>query len=203
MSACEYFDPAQRKVLAGEAATVRAVRDRLSDYTVLHFSCHGFAGFNRPLAGGLVMAHDERLTLRDILSLWLENARLAVLSACETGVPGLDLPDEVISLPSGLAQAGIPGVVASLWSVSDLSTMMLVAHFYALWKGEGQRPAEALRHAQKWVRDTTNGEKAAFMSEKLPIHVADALYKASMLARPEENDFAHPFHWAAFTYTGV
>jgi CHAT domain-containing protein len=211
MSACEYFEPDRRKVLAGEAATAQAVRDQVSHYPVLHFSCHGVAGFRRPLEGGLTMAHDEMLTLRDILSLRLENARLAVLSACETGIPGTELLDEVISLPTGLAQAGIPGVVASLWSVSDLSTMMLLARFYALWQGERQSPAEALRQAQHWVRDTTNGEKAAYFkgflptlaSEKLPSHVADALYKVSMLARPEENDFAHPFHWAAFTFTGV
>ena len=155
------------------------------------------------------MAHDEMLTLRDILALRLENARLAVLSACETGVPGTDLPDEVISLPTGLAQAGIAGVVASLWSVSDLSTMMLIARFYELWKRDGLEPPEALRQAQLWIRDTTNGEKAEyfkgflpeFRSGKLHVHVAGTLYKASILARPDENDFEHPFYWAAFSYT--
>jgi CHAT domain-containing protein len=153
------------------------------------------------------------LTLRDILSLRLQNARLAVLSACETGVPGTELPDEVISLPTGLAQAGIAGVVASLWSVSDLSTMMLMARFYELWKAEGVEPPAALRRAQCWVRDTTNGQKAEYFkrflpefqagAERMPTHVADTLYKASILARPDENDFADPFYWAAFTYTGV
>ena len=208
-AACEHFT--QRKVLAGEAATEQAVRDQLSHHSVLHFSCHGRANFAQPLDSGLLMAHDQTLTLRDILALRLENARLAVLSACETGIPGIELPDEVISLPTGLAQAGIAGVVASLWSVSDSSTMMLMTRFYELWKGDGLEPPEALRQAQFWVRDTTNGQKAEyfksflpeFSGERMPVHVADTLYKASILARPDENDFEHPFYWAAFTYTGA
>jgi CHAT domain-containing protein len=189
------------------------VRERLQEYAVLHFSCHGVAGLARPLEGGLVMAHDEMLTLREMLALRLENARLAALSACETGVPGTDLPDEVIGLPSGLLQAGVAGVVASLWSVADLSTMMLMARFFELWKGKGLEPPQALRRAQIWVRDTTNGQKAAYFksylpefqtqSERLPLHVADTLYKASIMARPEGRDFEHPFFWAAFGYTGV
>jgi len=208
-AACEHFDRPQ--VLGGEAATRQAVREQLPGYAVLHFSCHGMAGFTRPLEGGLVMAGDEVLTLRQILALRLENARLAVLAACETGVPGTALPDEVVSLPAGLMQAGVAGVVASLWSVSDVSTMMLMARFYELWRGAGLEPAEALRQAQFWVRDTTNGQKAAyfkgflpeFAGERLPLYVADVLYKASVMARSEENDFEHPFHWAAFGYTGV
>jgi CHAT domain-containing protein/tetratricopeptide (TPR) repeat protein len=205
---CEHFE--HKKVLGGEAATEEAVRQQLSDHAVLHFSCHGMAGFARPLQGGLVMAHDEVLTLREILSTRLERARLAVLSACETGIPGTELPDEVISLPTGLMQAGAAGVVASLWSVSDLGTMMLMVRFYELWKRDGLAPPEALRQAQFWVRDTSNGEKARhfkgflpeFQGQRLPVHVADTLYKA-MMARPEENDFEHPFYWAAFGYTGV
>jgi CHAT domain-containing protein/tetratricopeptide (TPR) repeat protein len=210
-AACEHFPADQRKVLGGEAASEEAVRALLPDYPVLHFSCHGLAGFARPLEGGLVMAHDQMLTLGDILSQRLDNARLAVLSACETGVPGTELPDEVVALPTGLVQAGVAGVVASLWSVSDLSTMMLMGRFYNLWQREGLEPAEALRGAQRWVRDTTNGQKAEyfkgflpeFSGQKMPLHVADTLYKASIMARPDENDFEHAFFWGAFGYTGT
>jgi CHAT domain-containing protein len=213
-SACEHYAPASRKVLAGEAATEPGVRELLPDYPVLHFSCHGIAGFVEPLEGGLVMAGDEMLTLRDILALRLENTRLAVLSACETGIAGTDLPDEVISLPAGLVQAGVAGVVASLWSVSDLSTMLLMARFYEFWKQKALAPAEALRQSQIWVRDSTNGEKLAFVKNaisevsagRLPGHVAEGLYQQHRIAlemRADERDFAHPFHWAAFGYTGV
>lgn len=151
------------------------------------------------------MAHDEMLTLRDLLSLRLAGARLAVLSACETGVPGIELPDEVIALSTGLIQAGLGGVVASLWSVSDLSTMLLMARFYEHWKRDGLAPPEALRQAQVWVRDATNEEKAAYLradvpqatGQRLPGYVAQALYEQKRVTRqldPEGNEFHHPFY---------
>jgi CHAT domain-containing protein len=49
---------------------------------------------------------------------------------------------------------------ASQWLVPDLSTMMLMTRFYELWTAEQREPAEALREAQQWTRDATNGELA-------------------------------------------
>ena len=211
-AALEHFE--HKEMLGGTTATKEAVRGKLRDHAVLHFSCHGLAGFTQPLEGGLLMAHDQMLTLREMLSLRLENVRLAVLSACETGIPGAELPDEVVSLPTGLVQAGVAGVVASLWSVSDLSTMLLMARFYDLWRRDSLEPSEALRRAQQWLRDTTNGEKAVYLKgsrpqaskTRLPGFVAEEVYgqhRAFFELRAEENDFAHPFHWAAFGYSGV
>src|SRR5260370_5610996 len=90
---------------------------------VLHFSCHGIANFTEPLKSGLLLAHDKWLTLSDLLSLRLPGVRLVVLSACETGVPGTRLLDEVVGLPTGLTQAGVAGGVAVPWSVRDMSKM--------------------------------------------------------------------------------
>ena len=102
------------------------------------------------------------LTVGDLLDRRLAGARLATLSACETGMIGTELPDEVVALPTALAQAGFAGVAASLWSVADVSTAMLMERFYRLWREEGLAPALALQEAQRWLRDTTNREKAAY-----------------------------------------
>ena len=143
------------------------------------------------------MAHDETLTLRDLLDLKLQGLRLAVLSACETGIPGTNLPDEVISLPTGLLQAGAAGVVSSLWSVADLSTMVLLSRFYELWRNQNLPPATALRQAQLWLRDSTGPELAPYLQQSHPD------LAAKFAQAPDQRPFAHPFHWAAFTYTGV
>ena len=179
--------------LLGGKATKQAVTKALPDYPVLHFSTHGNAGWAEPLQGGLLLA-DGTLTLDELLDLRLPGARLAVLSACETGVPGTKLPDEVVSLPAGLMQAGVAGVAASLWSVLDISTAMLMARFYELW-----------------LRDTTDGEKKAyfqtslpeFAALRMPAESADAFFKTVVLNDDDAHSFAHPFHWAAFAYTGV
>ena len=51
----------------------------------------------------------------------------------------------MIGLPAGFLQAGVPGVVATLWPVNDRSTAVLVAEFYRLLLAERQDPATALR----------------------------------------------------------
>ncbi len=219
-AAVDHF-PENRLVLRNEAATPAAVKAALPAYPVYHFSCHGRADFNEARNSGLLLAGEEKegriepapLTLGDFYDLRLDpGARLAVLSACETGIPSdLHLPNEVVSLPTGLVQAGVAGVVASLWSVADLSTMMLMAMFYEYWRGEGLAIPEALRKAQQWVRDTTNAEKQAYFEAELAKAgmlrmAADPAAKAWMhaLARaPEERSFKHPFYWAAFGFTGA
>jgi len=174
-------------------ATVSAVLAALPNAHIVHFSCHGTANLQEPLTSGLLMS-DGLLTLRDLLDLKLSGEegtgiRLAILSACETGLQGTKNTDEAISLPTGLLQAGVAGVIASLWSVSDLSTMLLLSKFYELWRINNQEPSEALRQAQIWLRDSTAGEIANY----------GGLFDPA----PGDRRYAHPFHWAAFSYTGI
>jgi CHAT domain-containing protein len=193
-AALKHFAPDQRRLLGGEAATRKAVLEEIPRYSVLHFATHGRADLEEPLWSGLWMA-DGALSLGDLMDLRLEGARLAVLSACETGLPGAKLPDEVVSLPSGLIQVGVAGVVGSLWAVNEVSTALLMARFYDLWRKEGLEPPEALRQAQIWLRDSTNTEKEAFFRDALP--------ELGATRRFQDLDFAHPFYWAAFSYVGA
>jgi CHAT domain-containing protein len=181
----------QFTVLSQKEATVEAVRLNLGKAAIVHFSCHGTANFQEPLNSGLALS-DGLLTLRDLFALNLPDQnglRLAVLSACETGLPGLENIDEVVSLPIGLLQAGVAGVVSSLWSVDEVSTMMLLTRFYELWRKDGLEPAIALHQAQQWMANTTDGEKAR--------------YYGGFTTTPDGYTDAHPFHWAAFSYLGV
>ncbi|EKU96552.1 hypothetical protein Lepto7375DRAFT_0014 [Leptolyngbya sp. PCC 7375] len=176
-------------LLKHEQATREAVLAELSNYNVLHFSCHGYANFGTPLNSGLLMANDDVLSLRDFFNAALKDVRLAILSACETGLPGTKLPDEVVSLPTGLLQAGVAGVVASLWSVVDLSTMLLMSKFYEFWCDQKLPPGEALRQAQIWLRNSSEGEIAPLLGRRT--------------RTPDKRPFEHPFYWAAVSYIGV
>ena len=135
---------------------------------IVHLSCHGATNWAEPLRSGVVMARDEMLTVGDLLDRRLPTARLTTLSACETGIVGTELLDEVVALPTALAQAGFAGVAASLWSVEDVSTAMLMERFYRLWREDGLAPVLALREAQRWLRDTTNREKADYFRRDVP-----------------------------------
>ena len=195
--------------LAGKKASTAAVKVGMQRANVLHFSTHGVAGWQEAEQSRLKLA-DGDLSLPDIFGLGLDHARLAVLSACETGVPGLDLIDEMIGLPSGMMQAGVPGVIGSLWAVNDMSTAMLMARFYSLWREEGKQPLEALRQAQIWLRDSTTAQKKELFKhfvDTRAVHMsadtAQAFYQHIGWDDADERVFESPFYWAAFTYTGV
>lgn len=194
----------------GRATTLRhedATRDdvlaQLRGHTVAHLACHGRGLPDDPLDSFLLLADDARLTLRDIMGVRVSELRLVVLSACETAVVGHELPDEVVGLPTGLLQAGAAGVIASGWSVPDTSSALLLSRFYELWTGRPRKePAEALRQAQQWVRDTSNGAKLAHMplvmspvAEQIPVRGRRLWERA--------HGHRHPYYWAGFTYVGA
>ena len=191
-------------------ATRQAVAEAMREHAVWYFSTHGQAGWTDPLAGRLTLA-DGPWTAREILDrAW--GPGLAVLSACEVGVPGLKLPEEVVGLPTVFVQAGAAGVVATLWAVNEVSTALLMARFWELWREEGLGPAGALRAAQQWLRDSTPEELQAYLRRRTPFEESPAPSPPTKLLSPEtaarleihlpRHSFGHPHHWAAFTYTG-
>ncbi len=161
--------------VADYKATCNTVLRALPKYDVYHFACHGSNDWQSPLQSALWMYGELPLTVSDLLDLKEEaQVRLAFLSACETGLIGTELPDEVVGLATGFMQAGAAGVVSTLWSVDDESTASLAGRFYENWKVGNMSPLEALVGAQQWLRDDSGRDQ-----------------------------WKHPYHWAAFTMTGV
>jgi hypothetical protein len=155
------------RLLVHRQATKQELLRALRECDVLHMACHGKANILVPLASALSLADDEPLSLRDILALQLADLRLAVLSACETAVPGQVLAAEAIGFPAGLVQAGAAGVISSQWRVADASTRALMERFYHLWRNERLEPPEALRRAQLWLR---HGSCAAQQQSSRDLH---------------------------------
>jgi CHAT domain-containing protein len=168
----------------------------------------------------LFLSGDEKVTLRNLLdgSLDLSAVRLVVLSACQTGLIDVQkVPEEFIGLPAGFLQAGVPGVVGSLWPVNDLSTALLMIRFYEyhlrgdIRTGKGPMPpAWALRKAQLWLRDVTNEELAilfdSYRKSNTSPHLADIAeeqFKKYAPREPNERPFAHPYYWAGFAFYGI
>ena len=205
-AACAAF-PAKGAMLARNL-TVETVTAAMGAADVVHFACHGFADLAVPLESGLVLADGQVLTVREFMGMDVR-VRLALLSACETLVPGRELPDEVVALPTGLIQAGAAGVIASLWAVPSLESAVLMVEFYRRWRAEGTPPARALRDAQQWVRDTPMPGKVACYEAAAeaqdawpPAPVADALLDELAQAGPTSG-LANLVGWAAFAHVGV
>jgi CHAT domain-containing protein len=156
---------------------------------------------------------------------WFGHARLVVLSACQTAITDARrLPDEAIGLPAGLLQAGVPGVIGTLWSVDDLSTTLLMTQFYAYHRqgdpqtGEGPLPpAAALRRAQGWLKTRTADDLVTLLAGHRSMATAAAQRSGTRMSAadagaglrqlgledPASRPFADPYYWAPFVAIGA
>ena len=205
------FPEGSADVLWGVEATRSSTLAQIGGRSYLHFSCHGLFSPTEPLMSALMLAGEDRLTLADILNcLDLSGARLAVLSACQTAITEFQrVPDEAIGLPAGFLQAGVRGVVGSLWPVHDMSTALLMGMFYRYHLQEGLSPAAALRRAQQWLRESTVDELDLVSHLERRYQESgeadrDAFKRmAYYREHRQEKPFAHPYYWAAFAYYGA
>jgi CHAT domain-containing protein/Tfp pilus assembly protein PilF len=197
-------------VLRGKEATEAAVRERLPGRTHVHFATHGFfaapsaggarvtpgllsglvlAGANKPMPGG----DDGILTASEVAEMDLTSCRLAVLSACETGLGPSAGGEGLLGLQRAFQIAGARSVAASLWKVPDASTSVLMARFYAnLWR-KGMPKAEALREAQLFV--LSHGARHPELVRGM------ALASGTSTLKPKGGRLP-PLHWAAWVLSG-
>ncbi len=172
----------------GNHATKLAVKTTFEkagdDLDIVHFACHGYFNKSEPLESGIVLAAEQSdaqsnsasptdvLTARELLQLEMR-VTLLTLSACETGINERRPGDELIGLARSLIYAGAQSVMVSLWAVDDLSTRMLMEHFYeclrSLSNGGGKQvtKAEALRDAQRYVKGLTAQEVFEYYDKRL------------------------------------
>jgi CHAT domain-containing protein/tetratricopeptide (TPR) repeat protein len=216
------FAPTARHQLLGREAKQVMVEARAGTATYLHFACHGFYDWYDVMRSALLLADDDPLTLAEIISpqFDLNAARMVMLSACETGLAQIGrAADEYVGLPAGFLQAGAPAVIATLWAVNDFSTALLANTFYQRHVVQGERIGQALRAAQRWLRDLSRDEVLSLTTdatEKAQEWAAGdnaifqrwarlEAYKEQLLEEyePEGRPFAHPRHWAAFTASGA
>jgi len=139
-------------VFTGKEATVARVTKTVPNASYLHFATHGFINSLEPKETYLLLAgQPDRLSVKDLVEdnykLSLVGTRLVTLSACETNIGGYDPSAVYSSLSRAFSKAGAPTVVASLWSVNDVSTRDTMTNFYKQLAA-GQPKGEAMRRAQ-------------------------------------------------------
>jgi CHAT domain-containing protein len=120
-------------VFTGEQAVRRTVLDALPHQPWVHFACHAVSAADGTADGHLLL-HDHAtapLTVADIARLRLDNAHIAYLSACDTGIAHEDLADEALHVAGACHMAGFRHVVGTLWSVKDNLAPTVAADFYA------------------------------------------------------------------------
>lgn len=133
----------------------------LCGYDILYFATHGIADAANPLDGSFLVlsgSNEESafLTAKEIQDIRLNcqlNARLVVLSACQTGL-GSTHEAGVIGLARAFQIAGADNVLMSLWNIDDRETVKLMGKFMEIYIKENHAtPYEALRQSMVWYRD--------------------------------------------------
>lgn len=141
------------RVLVRKEASKGNFRKAEGAFTRIHFATHGEFDADQPLSSGLHLAGsvsaDSMLTVGELYSMNL-NADLVTLSACETGLGKVANGDDVVGLTRGFLYAGARSIVASLWSVDDKATAVLMESFYRNLTFMDKE--EALRRAQMATR---------------------------------------------------
>ena len=164
------------------------------DFDIIHIASHSEFSPGLP-ENSFIQFGDRKLNLDQIASLGLDlpQVDLLVLSACQTALGNEDAEYGF----AGLAmQAGVKSALASLWSVSDSGTVVLMSEFYQQLKSTPIK-ALALREAQmKMLKRKVFVEGTQLRGSGIEV---------SLPATAEDDrsqHFDHPFYWAGFTIIG-
>ena len=149
----------QAKVLTDGQATEASFRNLAGAADVIHIAAHSVANPRSPLLSKLLLAPSETnaastesadgaLHAYELFQLGRLPARLAILSACETGSGRLYQGEGVLHLARPFLAMGVPVVVASLWKVDSRQSKELMTIFHQLRVRENLSVVQALRLAQ-------------------------------------------------------
>jgi len=134
-------------------AQERIFKSQAQDYDILHLAMHTVINDSVPMFSKLVFSNPDSTTGEDGYLNTFEiynmkfKARLAVLSACETGSGKLQKGEGVMSMARGFIYAGCPSILMTLWQVEDKSGVQIMKDFYS-YLSKGKRKDVALRMAK-------------------------------------------------------
>ncbi|MFD2823930.1 CHAT domain-containing protein [Lacinutrix iliipiscaria] len=151
-------------------ASKEAFLNNANSYTILHLAMHSNINNENPDFSNLEFV-DGDLLVSELYNKSI-NAKLAVLSACESGSGSFEKGEGIQSISRAFTYTGIPSTVISLWKVDDLATSKIMSAFYKYLKN-GDTKDEALKNA-----------------------------KLDYLKNTPEVALQHPYYWAGFVVSG-
>ncbi|MBO6523052.1 MAG: CHAT domain-containing protein [Balneolaceae bacterium] len=192
----------KNKVLKNNAVSETGIKNlTLESFKYIHFATHGHINETVPNQSGLILSkkneleqlfgEDGLLNATEIRSLNI-HADMVVLSACNTGAGKVVNGEGLLGLQRSFLVAGASSVVASLWSIYDRSTPLLISRFYEKLIEYEDREFGWFDKLLVWA-DWYKPELVDYKT----LALRDA--KLEMLEHPYYN---HPVHWASFTITG-
>jgi CHAT domain-containing protein len=182
------------KVLLNQAFTLKQFQQSRSQtpYGIVHLATHADISA-KSVQDSYIQFWDRRLQLDRVRDLQLDKpaVQLLVLSACRTA---LGTPNAELGFAGLAVQSGAKAVLASLWSVDDVGTLVLMSGFYQRLKTAPiksnvlRRTQIAMLHGELTLKNSSIRR----VRGSLPAELQPLL----------ERDLSHPYYWAAFTTIG-
>lgn len=207
--------------LLDAAFTENALKQQLTEtaddkrkYNVVHFATHFRLGSDTA-DSFLLIGNNQALTLAEVADspeMNLNDVELVTLSACNTGFGGVENKQtltenngkEVDSLAQFIELRGAKSVMATLWSVADESTAILMGEFYKLRKENAAwTKAETLRQAQlELLYGKYSPAQATEKNRSEAVRFGASAKTMPKFTKDEKAPFAHPFYWSPFVLIG-
>lgn len=157
--------------------------------SVVHLASHFVLDAAGEENSYLLLGDGSRMPLRELRQLPWQGVRVALLSACDSGLapqaayasatpatPGSG--KEWAGFAGALHAAGVPSVVATLWRIDDAAAAQWMQQLYAPWR-------------------QVRGAAAAMTASHL------AQTQRHWLRKHQGTALAHPYYWAAFQWMGA
>jgi CHAT domain-containing protein len=143
------------KLIGNQALKVDILKN-LAHTNIFHFAGHYIANPNSPPDSKLLLTAPENsidefegeLRASEILQEKFPDLKLAILSACETGIERYYKGEGAIGMARIFLSAGAPQVVASQWQVDSDAAAALMIAFHENRVERKMNTVEALREAQ-------------------------------------------------------
>lgn len=141
----------------------------------------------------------------------LAGCALAFLCACESTIADMGVEfDEAGGLPSSLEIAGVGTVICTQWPISDIAALVFARLFYAeLCAAHGTFDVRSAMTTCRQRLATMDRDAIAELlrvaGDETAARIVEAYRDVTDRDTPvtQNRPFAHPFHWAAFTYYGA
>ena len=130
----------------GNDATRNSFLQLAPQAEIIHLSTHACMNNNDPLDSRIFFSKNDFINTEDIYNLDI-NAKMTMLSACQTGLGRVYNGEGMISLARAFQHAGCPSVTMSLWSVADASTTEMTTLYYS-YLNDGYSKNKALQQAK-------------------------------------------------------
>jgi len=176
-------------------------KELVKGYRVIHIASHFSLNAGDATNSFLLLGDGTALTVNEIKTndqITFDEVELLTLSACQTAVVEKDGTGKELEGFGYVAQLkGAKAILATLWSVADDSTQLLMSEFYRLRKADPKlTKAAALQLAQRAMLEgkLSPPASAAGRARGLTLH-PDAVAKS----RPQ---YAHPYYWSPFVLIG-